>query len=1360
MMLRIPFLFIFCLSVQLVLGQEDAPIRLTGYERNYIGIESGLSNNAVTAIYQDKKGFVWIGTYDGLNRYDGYDFLVFRNQPRDSSSLVHNRIVSIYGHRNEVWVGTKRGLSVYDYHTGKFQARYYLDPKTKRRHKLTANINDITGRHGKIVVATAGQGVMVRTDGGPLSRVPLWDAGERHYDYHAQGTVVDKDQNIWTFIQGYGLAVRKKEDYCFKVVLKDIKSANCIELDSEGDIWIGSDYGLARFHVQKKDWYLYPAQITKNKITDIMNVADDGQIWVATDGNGLLVLEKGSKKSYYLKEGTVASDLVSNAVYGLALDRQGRKWVGTLRGGINILEKKQNRFITIDNPDNQENGLPSDFILSFCETSRDSLWVGTDGGGVSIWDRKRDRFTNYRHHSGKPGSLPNDFVTAIVEGENNLWLATYGGGVCRYDSGADTFVPYTLSNPEGMAHWYIWVLFKDWSGDLWAATSNGEGLYRYNSRKDRFDFVDVGIYGIISMAQDHNGNYWVGTFDHLVKLDLSKEQDHEVIDIGYPVRDILSLGPEDLLVATEGSGVWRLDRERGTVKTYLQEEGLPNNSVLKLVGDGHGKVWMSTYRGLAKFDPIGEKFTSFFASDGLQSNQFNYNAGTRLYDGKLVFGGIKGFNLIDPLHQEWERSFPSIHLTQLRVNNQPGHPDGNTIFSLDKLELPYDQSMVSLDFLALEYAHPEKIEYAYHMEGWDEKWHFVKNSRMANYSKLREGEYTFHVRATNAQGEWSPQVVSLPIVILPPWYRTWWAYGLYIVIVGGLAGILVLYQRKQDKLKYQVSLSREMAHREKELNEKKMNFFTNISHEFRSPLTMIINPLREVMYGERKQLEAGAVEVVYRNSKRLLSLVDQLLLFRKVQTEVGNVKMVKLDAIGLCKEVFTCFIHHAKGLDISYQFHADLDSFELIADRQKLEIAVFNLVSNALKFVSPHTGKVLVSAIQASNRFMVTVEDNGKGIGEQDRERIFDLFYQGNSQSGAKGFGIGLYLVKKLVEEHKGSIDLTYSKWGGAKFTIGLPTGKSHVPDGLVHEDVGEQMVFLEELLDFENNHMPQKTETGDGLVTITDGVVTAKKRVLAVDDNPQLRQYIKKIFETQFQVVLAESAEQALEIVEGQEIDLIISDVVMKGMNGVELCKELKSREEYRYIPMVLLTASASDSVKLKGIEVGADDYITKPFDKNYLMARVKGILRQQESVQRHLLTSVSKKPTDRKLSKEDKEFIDKMVKVIEENLDNEEFSIQVLAVDMCMSHSMLYRKVKLATGKTVNEIIRFVRLRAIATTLITTDAQVNEAVSSAGWHDLKYFRKQFSQQYGMTPSAFQKKYKGAVTERQYILNAGFLKL
>lgn len=415
MLFRIPLLFIFCLSIQLVLGQDNAQERLTGYERNYIGIESGLSNNAVTAIYQDKKGFVWIGTYDGLNRYDGYDFLVFRNQPRDTSSLVHNRIVSIYGDRNEVWVGTKRGLSVYDYHTGKFQARYYEDPKTKRRHKLTANINHITGRDGKIVVATAGQGVMVRADGGPLSRVPLWDAGKRYYDYHAQGAAVDKDHNVWAFIQGYGLAVRKEEDSCFKVVLKDIKSANCIELDSEGNIWIGSDYGLARFHVQQKDWYLYPAQITKNKITDIMNVADDGQIWVATDGNGLLVLEKGSEKSYFLKEGTVPSDLVSNAVYGLALDRQGRKWVGTLRGGVNILEKKQNRFVTVHNPDNLVNGLPSDFILSFCQTSGDSLWVGTDGGGVSIWDRKRDRYTNYRHRSGKPGSLPNDFVTAIVE---------------------------------------------------------------------------------------------------------------------------------------------------------------------------------------------------------------------------------------------------------------------------------------------------------------------------------------------------------------------------------------------------------------------------------------------------------------------------------------------------------------------------------------------------------------------------------------------------------------------------------------------------------------------------------------------------------------------------------------------------------------------------------------------------------------------------------------------------------------------------------------------------------------------------------------------------------------------------------
>src|SRR5690606_25492026 len=480
------------------------------------------------------------------------------------------------------------------------------------------------------------------------------------------------------------------------------------------------------------------------------------------------------------------------------------------------------------------------------------------------------------------------------------WFGTYGGGVSRFDAKTGQFRKYTLYNERyGFEQKNVWVIFKDRTDQLWVTTLDGDGLFRYNKERDWFDFFDAGISGIISMAQDSSGNLWAGTFYELIKVD-PEGNDHQVFKVKYPVRAILPENNGSLLIGTEGGGLWEFNPATGKKTVFTQAEGLPNNSVLNILQDNAGTYWLSTFNGISKFNKKTSRFVNYYDSDGLQSNQFNYNAALKLSSGELLMGGIKGFNIIDPAINDPADKFPELLVSGIRINNVPVEETGHTAFGIGELELPYHQSMLTVNFVALEYTMPDKISYAYFMEGWDRGWHYVGNARVANYSKLAEGSYVLKIKSTNADGTWNEAITTLPITILPPWYRTGWAYLLYLLLGSGLTYVVITYQRRQSRLKYEIRLSVDRIRQEKELNEKKLAFFTNIAHEFRSPLTMIINPLKELTCGKDHDLDPDAVEVAYRNSRRLLSLVDQLLFFRKTETETGEMKVVRLDAIALC----------------------------------------------------------------------------------------------------------------------------------------------------------------------------------------------------------------------------------------------------------------------------------------------------------------------------------------------------------------------------------------------------------------------------------------------------------------------------
>lgn len=1336
-----------------VFANDEKEGQLDEYKVRYIGIEKGLSNNAVTSIYQDKRGFMWVGTYDGLNRYDGYDFFVYRNQPNDSTTLVNNRIVSIYENEEGIWVGTKKGLSVYNFNSGAFESRYLLDQELGEQVRITFNINQIKGNESQLFLASAGKGLfMLEHDQSYFSQVPFELDGQLIYNYHAQGIDFDTQGNLLVFIQGYGLYRLDDNAKELKFITQVTNNANSIVCDKHGQVWIGMESGLLKYSMKATTHEFYSREHTGHKVTGLMYVEEEDEIWAATDGSGVFIYNNQTSKISYLKEGSGDRSITSNSVYALYQDNKGDKWVGTLRGGVNVVEKENLRFKTI-RKNQDKNSLVNDFVLSFCEYVNDQIWIGTDGGGLSLWDRTSNTFTNYVH-SEDPNSLPNNFVTSILRADKGVWIGTYGGGVSRFDDKTKTFKDYPLFQPEINTYQQnIWVLFRDSYQRVWAATSDGEGLYLFHPEKDKFEFVDANINGILTMAEDIFGNIWVGTFDRLVKMDLDTF-DHEVFEIGYPVRSIISASNDRMLLGTEGGGLMEFNPSHGVVNSFLEEQGLPNNSVLTILRGKDDQYWLSTYNGISRFDYTTKIFTNFYDSDGLQSNQFNYNAALKLPDGELLFGGIRGFNILDPDNVNTSNSFPELLITGIKINNEPIEKTGKTPFSLGTLELPYDKSMLTFEFAAIEYSLPDKISYAYYLEGWDREWQYVGDSRVANYSKLNDGSYTLHLKSTNSDGVWNTATTRLPIVILPPWYMTPFAYISYLLCLAVVVFVIVSHQRKQARLKYEIRLSKNLAQKEKELNEKKLNFFTNISHEFRSPLTMIINPLKDAIYGKGGGLGNGELEVVYRNSRRLLSLVDQLLLFRKTESELGELKIVRIDLVALVKEVYSCFLHHAESQQISYHIHIEMEDCHIYADRQKVEISLFNLISNALKFANESRGEVVVRLYSDEKKSVcIAIEDNGAGVPKDERDKVFDLFFQSqnNHKNHKNGFGIGLYLVKQFVQLHAGQVTSSSKESGGTVFTLRLLTGRAHLQHLLIHEDFNERSVFLEELLGAQEPSAAQaiKEQQSNAQLPLLDQT----KTVLVVDDNQQIRSYLSGILSDSFKVIETDSAEAARQTLKNLLPDLIISDVVMEGETGVEFCKFLKSSSSYLHIPVILLTGTNSEEVKLKGIEVGADDYITKPFDKDYLVARVKGILKQQKVFQDHLMDGVTQKISDFKLSEEDKQFLEQLEHLVETHLNDDSFTVKSLTEQMGMSHSMLYKKIKQLTGKSINEMIRFIRLRKVAILLITSDMQVNEAAFFTGFNDLKYFRKQFQLLYEMNPSDFQKKYKGSFQEKNYNL-------
>ncbi|WP_109607959.1 hybrid sensor histidine kinase/response regulator transcription factor [Mucilaginibacter oryzae] len=1342
-------------------------------------LKDGLSFGIVNSITQDANGFMWFATSDGLNRFDGTTFKVFKSKQRDSSGLTSNYVEKVFtGKDGYIWIGSRDGLS-------------RLDTRTENFTHYKVNIGRAQKEDVNNIVSSRGNNFWVSTYGIGFS---YYNAKTAKFTNYRQKTLLsltddrvismleDSQGLFWIGTQEGGLnvfmqvngVIGKKLD----INLPPSGRINDIFEDHFHNIWIATGNGLVWYNRQSGKFYQLPNEKSgaKSKRYIALNETTDKKLLVGLQDGGLYKLDPGSSANYnvnsFVLEPVTGDDgfnLTPRSVQTLYIDRDKNTWLGTYGDGVYMVSNKTEKFTRIQRKNIDKNGESLVRFYGMTIDKNGNLWFGTDGDGL-LKTRPDGTLIKRYKADGLAGSLTdNAILSGFTDSNNNVWIGTYAKGLFLYNRSSDSFTNF--SHIAGVANSLggndVRAIYEDKRKRLWIGT-NGGGLSLYEPVTRSFKNYtpansNISSYDVRAIAEDENGNLWIGAYGGgLDYFDVGtnrftrflKTADEKKYLPGAVIFSLYRDARNCLWIGTEGDGLLRYDLKQHSLKAFNEKNGLANNTVYAVKDAGNGNIWVSTNKGLSSINASTGKIENYDQSDGLQGGQFN--VGSVAFDVThrvMYFGGTEGLNAFDPSQVNKSYYRPGVVITGLQIFGkqvEAGNRDANGVVlpaavnETRKIVLQPDQSVFSIQYTALNYAYPQKGDFAYKMEGLDKSWNYVGNQRSATYRYLEPGTYTFRVKASNQDGIWFDNYATLQVTILPPWYKTWWAYICYIAAAGFMINYYRLYKINQAKLKLEVQVAQLSAEKDRELNERKLSFFTNISHEFRTPLTLIINPVKDMLFGKGSGPDDnGNLHIVYRNARRLLSLVDQLLLFRKAESDTDKLKIVKLNIVSLCHEVFLCFNHQARVKNIQFDFITDRDNIEIYADKEKMEIAIFNLISNALKF-TPDGGIVNCTITDSEDGVAIAIKDSGCGIAEGTGDELFDKFHQlQNPMANAGGFGIGLYLVKVFIENHKGNITYQSKTGAGTTFFVSLLKGKEHFGQQFIFEDVAESSVFLDELMESKDELVSPEPELMTP-VKNQEALSSATKTMLLVDDNEQIRTYLKQIFSAEFEIFEADNGTSGLEAACNLMPDIVISDVMMNGVSGIELCSRIKEDPVMNHIPVILLTASSSPEIKLKGIEGGADDYISKPFDRDILIARVNGILKSRNNLQKYFYNEITlNKSNDLKISQEYKEFLERCLQIVELHLTDPDFSIKTLAAEIGMSHSNLYKRIKSISGQSANSFIRFIRLRKAAEILLSSDSTVYEAGYKVGLNDLKYFREQFHKLFGINPSDYIKKYR-----------------
>ena len=1353
------FLSLLIFSPQYLWAQKS-----TRYER--LTTASGLSQSTINKIIQDKNGFLWFATADGLNRYDGYSFTVFRNDPNDNKTLSGSDISTVCeDDEGNLWVGTRNaGLNKINLKTGSV-IRFPRGPSGEDISSAIIPSIVNLGKH-KICAAVVGKG-FVTLDSKKNVIIPAESDFQTPMIKDAVRFFRHSTGSLWIGTRtGYLISVLGNRSYLpfnfgQKGPANEFRIRALFEAKN-GDILVGTEgRGLFRFDHQNQKFasVFYNRSTLSSRQNIVTSISRDGSnnIWIGTD-NGIYICEgeNFSKFRQVVSNPDPEFGISSYSVTSLFTDSNLNTWIGTWEAGLNIDFHQKSRFSLLRYKPNTFLGLLSNKVTALRANADQGVWIGsnvglsylnyksglvehlvnnadinrlnstdifdvnlleTDSQGtlwIGVWGKGLFNMDANRKMISYPvpkGIVSNVAVTikfsSILNAGQKLLLGTVGNGLLTFDLVSKKYeIPYTELNRKLFENKTISTLMMEGNSRLWIGTT-ASGLYVYDFKTKKIDHWEKGI-STSSLRYNH--------VTHI-------HQDRK----------------NRIWVLTNGGGLHLYQGPGNVFKIFTVADGLVSNTLRGMVEDKKGNLWLTTNGGISKMDPKTFKCINFDDVDGLQGKEFLINAFDKNSQDWLFFGGINGLNYIKSDSLRSRLDVPNVYITNLKIFNKPvqvgaeNSPLSEDILFTKHLTLQPGQSVFSFDFVALEYQRPKNNRYAYYLEGFEKDWNYVGTQRSASYTNLSPGDYTFKVKATNSDGIWAEKPFELKITVLPPWYRTWWAFVIYFLSALAIVYGFIREIKIREAFKTDIRLKEIEKERIQELEQVKTHFFTNISHELRTPLTLIISPIERYFLKNKglNEEQNTRMSSIHQNAQKLLRLINQLLDLSKIESGNQQPSIAKHDLILQLNSIMLGFENYAQQKQINLMWKPPQNDLFVYYDSDIIEKCVTNLLSNAFKH-TPEEGKIgvslsLIHDIQAGKKKVKSVRiqvlDTGKGIASEHLNHIFDRFYQVPESMNRAGTGVGLSLCKELIELHLGQIEVNSKLGEGSNFSITFPVQDSVFDPSWIHS----------------HENLLEKIVSNNPVVRKLDSIEHEKQILLIVDDHTELRKFVADIFSDRFQIVESERGEEALELALKFLPDVVITDWMMPGMSGINLCRALRSNPKTNHIPIIILTSKSSQDSQIEGMQSGADDYVSKPFNADLLEIRVNKLLEAKERARKNWQKQfVQKELTEGKLPEFQDEFLQKATALIIENIADSNFDVVDLEKGLDMSKMQLYRKFKSLTSLAGNEFIRSIRLQQALVVIETTQLNVSEIAYKVGFNDPAYFARVFKKQFGQSPSNY----------------------
>lgn len=1362
-------LFLSLLSILQLTAQSHSVKKL--------GIEQGLSNNYVVSITQDKQGFLWFATEEGLNKFDGTRFITYykNDLPHNNQGITGNELNRVYADskRPIIWIATQRdGLNAYNYDEQTFTA-YQHNPENP--HSLITNdVTDIspsTQNDDGLWVSTYYRGIeYLNINNGQFthynrSTVPSLPSNQTW-------TVLDGgDNNLYIGHVGSGFSIFSLKDKSVKNFQNETGNPTslpgndvfCIIKDANGNIWLGTNNGLALYNAANDNFITF--RNNKNdkyatlcsRILSIRQLKDN-RLWIASELNGIAILnlKQGMFLSpeelsiEYIQEGDDSRSLSNASARCIFQDSFDNIWIGTWGGGINFISSKPPLFTTLSYSPipNNENSLNNKVASSLCMDRQGRIWIGTDGGGINVFEGEK-RIAIYKKESG---DIPSNFILAsLQDSKGNLWFGSYQGGISYYDSRNKRFRSISLM---GQSNLDVRTIYEDAQHNIWVGYSGGivvlnpltmKIIQHYNTDNSELhsDFIR-------SIAQDEKGRFWIGTFGdglgiytpNLQKIKTFTQRDGFCSNT---INQIIQDKQKRMWIGTGEGLVCFLSTDELNYKTYQRKDGLINTNICAITEDKKGNIWFSNNKGISCYVTNKGCFYNYDHSDDVPAGSFSSSCVTQSKNGQIYFGSINGVCCFNPDITMNEQPAPAAVVTEMKILGRLSNLENNDmIINLSKgqnVELSHAQNSFGLTFNVQNYSLVNQVEYVYMLKGLENSWYTVNENNSVTFRNIPPGKYEFLIKARIHNQKWPEEATSLTIRINPPLWLTWWAKLIYILVSISITYLILHAYKKKLDLESLYTLEKKNHEQEQELNQERLRFYTNIAHELRTPLTLILGPLEDMQKeASLPAKQAQKLSVIHQSALRLLNLINQILEFRKTETQNKKLCVSKGNIAPLIYEIGLKYKELNQNTKIDFRIQIEKEEMFLFFDKEIITIVLDNLISNAIKYTEQ--GCVTLSLHQTMRNEVayteIKVSDTGYGISAEALPHIFDRYYQESGKHQASGTGIGLALVKNLVTLHEGEIRAESIQNEGSTFYISLLTDNIY-PNAL-HADSTEPV----------QEEMNQNTELEYSQEATLD---TSKPILLIVEDNEEIQKYIVESFTDSFEVITANNGEEGKQQALSRIPDIVVSDIMMPVMDGITLCKQLKDDVRTSHIPIILLTAKDSLQDKEEGYEVGADSYLTKPFSASLLRSRINNLLdsrkklvaqfQAQSTPGSQIDLSEKRIVIAEALSKLDNEFIEKITLLIEENLSSEKIDINYLSDKMCMSGSTLYRKMKALTGLSTNEYIRKVKMENAERLLLEGKFNISEIAYKVGMNSTGYFRQCFKEEFGLSPSDYLKQIK-----------------